>query len=131
MAFTDAERVDIRRFCGFPAYGPGDSGFQSWRFFTAYGTLEYRLTNISAAEETAIRTTYLTGPNNLYSLEQAILGSSANLDTDAAAVWTHNKNEVRDRTRLFNYSCKRLLSFLGLPPGPNFVGNGGSISLIV
>ncbi len=131
MALTDQERVDIRRFAGYPAYGQGASGFQSWRFFQAYGTLEYRLANLSASEETALRTTYLTGPNNLYALEQAITASSANLDTDAAAVWTHNKDEVRDRTRLFNYSCKRLLSFMGLPPGPNFAGNSGSISLIV
>ena len=33
MAFTDAEKTDIRRFCGYPAYGAANSGFQNWRFF--------------------------------------------------------------------------------------------------
>jgi hypothetical protein len=131
MAFTDQERVDIRRFCGYPLYGGTPSGFQSYRFFQAYGTLEYRLTNLSANEESTVRSTYLTGPNNLFTLEQAITASSANLDTDAAAVWTHNKNEVRDRRRLFDYSCKQLMRFLGIPPGPNFAGDSGTISLIV
>ena len=36
---SNSERVDVRRFCGYPAYGAGSSGFQSWRFFEAYGTL--------------------------------------------------------------------------------------------
>ncbi len=50
MAFTDAEKTDIRRFCGYPAYGAGAAGFQSWRFYQAYGMLEYRMNNLSAAE---------------------------------------------------------------------------------
>ena len=28
MAFTEAERTDIRRHCGYPAYGSGAEGFQ-------------------------------------------------------------------------------------------------------
>jgi hypothetical protein len=131
MAFTDQERVDIRRFCGYPLFGGTPQSFQSYRFFQSYGTLEYRLTNLSAEEETTLRTTYLTGPNNLYTLEQAITGATANLDTDAAAVWTHNKNEVRDRVRLFNYSCRRLMRFLGVPPGPNYAADSGTIPLVV
>lgn len=31
--FTDAEKADVRRFCGYPTYGSGARGFQSWRFF--------------------------------------------------------------------------------------------------
>ena len=42
MAFTDEEKTDIRRFCGYPAYGSGASGFQSWRFYQAYGTIRTR-----------------------------------------------------------------------------------------
>lgn len=131
MAFTDQERVDIRRFCGYPLFGGTPQSFQSYRFFQAYGTLEYRLTNLSSDEETTLRALYLTGPNNLYTLEQAIIGATANLDTDQAAVWTHNKNEVRDRLRLFDGWRKRLCDFLGVPPGPNFGGNAGSIPLVV
>ena len=55
MAFTDAEKTDIRRFCGYPAYGPANSGFQNWRFFQAYGLLEFRMNNLSDAEGAVVR----------------------------------------------------------------------------
>jgi hypothetical protein len=32
MAFTDAEKTDIRRYCGYPAYGAGAAGNMGWRF---------------------------------------------------------------------------------------------------
>ena len=124
-SFTDAQKVDIRRFCGYPAYGAGASGFQSWRFFQAYGTLEYRLNNLAPAE-LAVVLQYL---NALYSLEAAIPGISSNLDTEAAATWQHNSNELRDRATLFDSWRRRLCGFLGLPPGPSLESSG--ITLIV
>lgn len=111
---TDAERTDARRFCGYPAYGPGASGFQNWRYFAAYGTLEYRLTNITDSEVAVLRT-YLT---TLAGLETGITGAAANLDTDRAAVWVRNRDEVRDRARLFDDWRRRLCGFIGVPPGP-------------
>lgn len=119
-SLTDAERTDVRRFCGYPAYGSGQAGFQGWRFFQAYGLLEYRLTNLSPAEFQNVRL-YL---NTIYPLETAVAGASANLDTDQAAVWKHNKNEVRDRRGLFDYWRRELCGFLGIPPGPA-LGDGG------
>lgn len=113
-ALSDAERVDVRRFCGYPAYGAGSSGFQSWRFFEAYGTLEYRLSNLAPGELQVVRQ-YLAA---LYALEQAVPAAAANLDTDAASVWKHNRSEVADRTRLFADWCRRLVFFIGIPPGP-------------
>lgn len=113
-ALADAERVDVRRFCGYPAYGAGSSGFQSWRFFEAYGTLEFRLSNFAPGELQVVRQ-YLA---NLYTLEQGVPAAAANLDTDVAAVWTHNRSEVADRTRLFVDWCRRLAFFIGIPPGP-------------
>lgn len=121
MALTDAERVDVRRYCGFPLYGNSSSGYQGYRYFQAYGTLEYRMTNMTADEESVVRTTYLT---NLATLETAIVGASANLDTDEAAVWKHNKNEVRDRTALFDQWRRKLCGFLGVPPGPELGESG-------
>lgn len=114
MAFTDAEKVAVRRYCGYEAYGAGPSGFQGWRFFQAYGLLEFRLNHLSNDEEFVVRDTYLT---NLKTLEMAILGVSANLDTDKAAVWTHNKNEHADRERLYASWRRKLCDFLGLPIG--------------
>lgn len=125
MAFSTAERVDIRRFCGYPAYGGTPSSFQSYRFFQAYGTLEYRISNLLTEEETVVRS-YLA---SCTTLEAAIVATSANLDTDAAAVWTHNKNEHRDRERLFASWRRKLCGFLGVPPGPE-LGEPG-ISIIV
>ena len=113
--FTDAEKTDIRRFCGYPAFGGTPSSFQSYRFFQAYGTLEYRLSNLSPAEEAVVRTTYIT---NLQTLETDIYGARSNLDTDKAAVWTHNKNELGDRGNLFNYWRSELCNFIGVPLGP-------------
>lgn len=113
LPLTDAERVDARRFMGYPSYGPGASGFQGWRFFEAYGVLEYRLTNAADAELVVIRS-YLT---QCAKLEQDVLGSADNLDTDQAAVWHRNKYEVRDRQRLLDDWRRRLCFFLGIPPG--------------
>ena len=84
--FTDQQKTDIRRFCGYPAYGASDAG-SGWRFFTAYGALEYRLNNLSG-NEAAVVVTYLA---TLTQLELAVLGASDNLDSEAAASWTHNQ----------------------------------------
>ena len=116
---TDAERADVRRFLGYPSYGPGNAGFQGYRFFQAYGLLEYRLTNARPEEFQVIRQ-YLT---TLYGLETAIYASGANLDTDQAAVWHHNKAEVQDRTALYVQARRAFAGFLGVPPGPD-LGDG-------
>jgi hypothetical protein len=116
MAFTDAEKTDVRRFCGYPAYGASANSNTGYRFMTQYGALEFKLNNLSAPEEVVVRTIYLS---NLATLETAIVGASANLDTDSASVWKHNKNEVSDRAGLFNHWRKGLCGFLGIPPGPD------------
>jgi hypothetical protein len=124
-ALTDAQKVDIRRFCGYPAYGAGAAGFSSWRFFQAYGTLEYRMNNLAPAE-IAVTLQYLS---TLATLEAAIPPASANLDTESAAAWTHNENETRDRSQLFDSWRRRLCGFLGIPPGPALADAG--VTLVV
>jgi hypothetical protein len=123
--FTDAQKTDIRRFCGYPAYGAGVYGNMGWRFYQAYGALEYRLNNLSAAEIAVV----LSYVGTLGALETAIPGAGANLDTDRAAVWTHNRDEVRDRARLFDDWRRRLCGFLGVPPGPALGQDG--LALVV
>ena len=125
VGFSDAEKTDIRRFCGYPAYGAGASGFQGWRFFQAYGLLEFRLNNLSTAEE-AVARTYL---GTLRGLEVSVPLAGQNLDTEQAAVWTRNADEVRDRFALLDEWRRRLCSFLGVPPGPAFADPG--ITLVV
>ena len=114
MAFSESDKTDIRRFCGYPAYGSVTTGFGNWRFFHSYGLLEFRINNLSTEEETIVRR-YL---GTLTVLEHAIPRSGDNLDTDQAAIWTRNKDELRDRTRLLEDWQRRLCGFFGIPPGP-------------
>ena len=122
--FTDQQKTDIRRFCGYPAYGATPDG-SGWRFFTAYGSLEYRMNNLSV-NEIAVVVTYLA---TLARLEMAVVGAGDNLDSDSAASWTHNRNEVGDRVALFDGWRRRLCAFLGVPPG-EALGQAGLILVV-
>jgi hypothetical protein len=126
MPFTDAEKTDIRRHCGYPAVGTGADGFQNWRFYQAYGLLEYRLLRMSDPESAVVRNYLAT----LAVLEAAIPGASASLDTAEASVWTRNPEEVAERTRLFDDWRRRLCGFLGIPSGPA-LGDQAALRLIV
>ncbi len=123
---TDAEKTDIRRFCGYPAYGAAPSGNTGWRFYQAYGALEYRMNNLAPAEEAVVRQHLAT----LSSFEAAIPAAADNLDTEAAAVWTHNPAELQQRQKLERDWGRRLCGFLGLPAGPA-LPNPSSLTLIV
>ncbi len=112
--FMDSEKIDVRRHCGYPAYGGTASGFSSWRFYQVYGLLEYRINNLADGEVSVVRG-YL---GTLAGLEAAIPRASDNLDTDQAAVWSRNQNEFRDREQLYDGWRTRLCAFLGIPPGP-------------
>lgn len=122
---TDRERVDLRRFCGYPAYGAAPSGMQSWRYFEIYGLFEFRLNNLSEAERVVARHYIAT----LTGLEAAVPAASSNLDTDQASVWTRNKAETTDRLRLLDEWRRRLCGFLGVASGPAL--SNGAPSLVV
>lgn len=109
MSFTAVQLVDIRRYCGFAAYA-----HFGWVFEEEYATLELRLANMAPEEEAVITGNYLV---NLPLLEAAIVSASDNLDTDVAAVWTHNRDEVGDRTALYNQKRRDLCAFIGVHPG--------------
>ena len=126
MALTDAEKTDVRRHCGYPAYGASASGNTGWRFYQAFGELEYRAANLSDAE-LAVTRQYLA---TLATLEAAVPASGENLDTDQAAVWTRNRDESRDRAALFDDWRRRLCGFLGVAAGPALAGSGG-LAIIV
>jgi hypothetical protein len=115
--FAGPDIVDVRRYCGYEAYGAGTAGFQSWRYTQAYGLLEYRLRNLTTDEANVV----LQKLSELRTMEAAIPATSSNLDTDQAAVWTHNKNELNDRMALFNTWRQQLCSFFGVPPGPQLL----------
>src|SRR6185312_7655275 len=125
MALTEAERTDVRRFCGYPVYGAALSSMQTWRYYQVYGLLEFRMNNLSNSEIMVVRQ-YL---GTLAVMELAIPRSAENLDTDQAAIWTHNHDETRDRMCLFDDWRRRLCGYLGIASGPAILGNG--ITLVV
>lgn len=119
-ALTDAQKVDVRRFCGYPAFGAGVDGNAGWRFYQAYGALEYRMNNLSIDEGVVITNMLAT----LNGFETTLSGSVDDLDTASAGPWTRNPNEVQDRTQMLTLWSRRLCAFLGVPPGPAMVING-------
>ncbi|HEX3350137.1 MAG TPA: hypothetical protein VHS58_18765 [Acetobacteraceae bacterium] len=125
--FTDCEKTDIRRHCGYPAVGTGADGFQNWRFYQAYGLMEYRLLRMSGPEEAVVRGYLAT----LATLEAAVPAAGTTLDTAEAATWTRNAAELSERTRLFDDWRRRLCGFIGVPPGPALAGSTASVRLVV
>ncbi len=119
---SDQQKTDIRRFCGYPAYGGSPAGNIGWRFYTAYGLLEYRMNNLSAAEISVVAGYLAT----LAQLEMAVPAASENLDSDAAATWRHNRDEVANRLHLFDAWRRRLCAFFGVPPGEGLRFSGVS-----
>lgn len=122
---TDAQKTDIRRFCGYPAYGSGAAGNAGWRFFQAYGSLEFRMNNLSLEEE-AVVTNYL---QTITQLELAVPITSENLDTDSATGWQHNRNERADRLALLDEWRRRLCAFFGVSPGAGL--NNAGVSWLI
>lgn len=119
--FTDAEKVDIRRFCFYPPYGTGIVLFPEVWYFRYYLALEARMDNLTANEVAVVRARLA----EIRTLETAVPGTGANLDTDRAAVWFHNKGELTDRMNLYRTWRLELCNLLGIPPGPNLKNSGG------
>lgn len=135
MALTAQQIADTRRYAGYPGLGtdtvPTDERdvANSFDLPGAYWfqTLYHRLRNLTPENEQTLITVYLT---QLATLETAIVASSDNLDTDVAAVWVHNKNEVSDRMSLFDGWRRRMCGFLGVAPGPDLGPGGNTVRLV-
>jgi hypothetical protein len=126
MAFTNAQRVAIRRYCGYPLFGSTITPAFGYRYFQSYGDLEYRMTNLTSDEEAVVTTVYLA---NLPQLETDIFAVRENMDTKQAAVWIWNGKEFPNRRQLYNYVRLELCAFFGVPPGPGL--NTGGVGFAV
>lgn len=126
MALTDAQKVAVRRHCGYPLFGGQPVQAFGHRFYQHYGTLEFRMNNMQAAEE-AVVTDMLT---SLGTLETDIFGTRDNSDTQKAAVWERNKYELAEKKSLYSIWQQKLCDFFGVPRGPGARSNG-SIELVV
>ena len=118
MTLTNQQVVDTRRYMGYSITGNTTSEPYREPVYSdvtlASLSLDYRLANLAAEEENTLVNYYLA---NLYKREAEIQDASCNLDTDQAAVWKHNKDEVSDRRDLFNQLRRDLCDFLGFAPG--------------
>ncbi len=125
MAYTESQRVAIRRYCGYPSFGGSAVPAHGYRFFQHYGALEFRMTNGSPEEEAEV----LVMLARLAMLEAAVPTASDNLDTASAGPWVHNRHEVRDRLRLYTFHREELCAFFGVPAGPRMPAAGFSWSV--
>lgn len=126
---TTQEMVDVRRHCGYGAFGSsGNVSLMYFRFFPQYNTLEYRLHNLSDEEVSVIQDNYLP---NLNQLESDLFEMRAAQIVESAAVFHRNMGEADDRIANLTFHKKLLLSFLQLPPGPWFVGGSSGCRMIV
>jgi hypothetical protein len=125
MALSEAEKTDIRRYCGYPARGEGGFGYL-WPPYRGQANLEFRMNNLSAPEEAVLRRHLGT----LLLLESAVPKAGENLDTDQAASWSRNRSEQDDRLRLLDTWRRRLCHFLGVPPGPG-LDSGSGLTVVV
>jgi hypothetical protein len=83
------------------------------------------MNNLSTAEISVVLNYLAT----LTQLEAAVPTSSDNLDSEAAASWKHNPNEIADRLKLLDEWRRRLCSFFGVPAGAGLDTSG--LSLVV
>lgn len=122
-------KVDLRRYCGYPAYGVGTTGFYELGYWLPiFQQLEYRLNNMTVSEYARITDLYLA---NLLQLEQDIFDTRQTVNIQEAAVYKRNLNESRERHTEFMYWRKSLCQFLGISPGPEMSSGGNNISLVV
>jgi len=115
MAFTDAQKVDIRHYCGFPAYGVAPLANFWMRSTYVSVQIEFVMRALAPEEEVIVIDQYLP---TLRLLESDIPNTRVNIDTARAAVWYRNANELAERVTLYTYWRKRLCRFIGSYYGP-------------
>lgn len=118
MALSDAEVVDLRRFLGYPA-DPTPN--------TLPDALTVRVTaGISPSLEAVVR-------NKLFALtaaEQALADSYAGLDTQQAAVYVRDLDELTRRTDHMRILRMDLAAMLAVETGP-WLGGGAFVPAVL
>jgi hypothetical protein len=118
---TDAQRIDIRRWMGYPSLADDELDFVRWTSRYSSMTLTERLDALTSTEQTILVARFL---DKLDTLEDAVTSAGDNLDTLEAGPWKANPREVQQRTALFKQLRRDLCAFLGFEPGPG-LGPGG------
>lgn len=139
MALSADEIAAVRYYMGYATVGTGtlavakEMAFSNVTYFgvSLDGSSQDPgggiLNNLSSYAETRVRSYYLVA---LVARESEIQAAASNLDTDQAAVWFHNKQEIADRRSLFMQLRVDLCAFLGFPPGEGLSGGANSGQLV-
>lgn len=113
--FTDAEKVLIRKYAGYMAFGNVPYGNVGWRYTEHYGAMEFRLNVLTQDEIDEVRNNFLP---NLALLFSDIPNTRENSDTKQAAVWYRNPTELQERRDNYNDFRRQMCDFIGIPYGP-------------
>ncbi len=128
MALTDQQLADVRYYCGYSVAGNAmASPFRELAYsdVSYMGlSLDYRLADLSDVEEAKLTGFFLV---HLPLREAEIQAAGSNLDTASAAVWTHNKDEIKERRALYTALRLELCRFLGFPPGSGLAQTGNQL----
>lgn len=127
MAFTNAQKIQIRKYCGYPLLGGVPIPNFGFRFFQAYGDLEFRLINMAPEEEFEVISNYLV---KLPQLETDVFNVRLNSDTAQAAVWYRNAKELKERESNYDKWRKWLCDFMGCQYGP-YLMNENQLRIVV
>ena len=123
MALSEAQKLDVRRYAGYPLVSP-DPEFVDPAIVNVPGqvrSLGDWLDDLSAEQETVLTDLYLA---NLTTLETGQLDALENVDASAAGTWKSNPREISERRRMFNQWRRDMCNFIGVDPGPG-LGSGG------
>ena len=121
---TEQQKTDARRMMGYSARGAGNYGFESYRYFTYYGDMEFRLANMSQSDGDTFVGIYLT---QCLAAEQQIFAARSNLQVDEASIYKHNKAEIAQLRKEFTKLRMAMCDFIEVPAGPNL--DKGSFSI--
>lgn len=116
--FTGAQVAAIRNYCGYGSYAK-----YGYVLAGQMATLDTQMAGMVDSEVAQVATLL----NLLPTLDVALQGASQNLDTAQASVWTHNANEIADRSKLFRMYRLRLCELFNIPPGPGLEMLGNKV----
>jgi hypothetical protein len=113
VQLTDQEKIECRKYMGFPLFGDQLSPGFGYRYNQQYLLVEYRFNNLQVDEVDQVRNLFLP---NLRQLEQDIYLVRDNSDTARAAVWYRNPLELAERVRNYSFWRTELVKFFGVVP---------------
>lgn len=132
MSFTEAEKTDIRRLCGFPPIGTlvlsgAPIGVNPLNYRFQVNDFENRLRGLTVTEEASARATLV----ETLAIEASMFTMNSGLDIDHAAVYKRNPLEMQERLQLLGWYRQKLLTVLGAVAGPGMAATSSLFGVAV